>query len=83
MTRALPGSRRAALVDDLLRMMQPRPGASPGEAPLVTGWLELREECGIEAASWHHLATVHPCVGYSDERIGSILRATLPGSRGT
>ena len=41
----------------------------PGEAPLVTGQRELREECGIEAASWHHLATVHPCVGYADERI--------------
>ena len=41
----------------------------PGEAPLVTGQRELREECGIEAASWHHLATIHPCVGYSDERI--------------
>ena len=41
----------------------------PGEAPLVTGQRELREECGIEAASWHHLASVHPCVGYSDERI--------------
>jgi ADP-ribose pyrophosphatase len=41
----------------------------PGEAHLVTGQRELREECGIEAASWHHLATIHPCVGYSDERI--------------
>lgn len=41
----------------------------PGEAPLVTGQRELREECGIEAASWEHLATVHPCIGYSDERI--------------
>lgn len=41
----------------------------PGEAPLMTGRRELREECGIEAASWHHLTTVQPCVGYSDEHI--------------
>jgi ADP-ribose pyrophosphatase len=49
----------------------------PGEAPLVTGQRELREECGIEAGSWHHLATVHPCVGYSDERIELYLARDL------
>jgi ADP-ribose pyrophosphatase len=41
----------------------------PGEEPLATAKRELREECGVEAASWEHLATVHPCIGYSDERI--------------
>jgi ADP-ribose pyrophosphatase len=41
----------------------------PGEDPLMTGMRELREECGIEAGSWQHIATVHPCIGYSDERI--------------
>jgi ADP-ribose pyrophosphatase len=41
----------------------------PGEPPLATGQRELREECGIEAASWRYLATVQPCIGYSDERI--------------
>jgi ADP-ribose pyrophosphatase len=49
----------------------------PGEAPLATGQRELREECGTEAGSWHHLATVHPCVGYSDERIELYLARDL------
>ena len=40
-----------------------------GEDPLETAQRELREECGYQAASWRHLATVHPCIGYSDERI--------------
>ncbi len=41
----------------------------PGEAPLETARRELREECGYTAASWRHLATLHPCIGYADERI--------------
>ncbi len=40
-----------------------------GEEPLRTAQRELREECGCEAGEWHHLATIHPCIGYSDERI--------------
>ena len=40
-----------------------------GEEPLATARRELKEECGYSAASWKHLATLHPCVGYSDERI--------------
>ena len=40
-----------------------------GEQPGQTASRELREECGYEAADWRHLATLHPCVGYSDERI--------------
>jgi ADP-ribose pyrophosphatase len=28
----------------------------------------LLEECGFTATEWRHLATLHPCVGYSDER---------------
>lgn len=40
-----------------------------GEDPLATARRELREECGYEADVWRHLATLHPCIGYSDERI--------------
>ena len=41
----------------------------PGEDPLETARRELREECGYAAAEWRHLATIHPCIGYSNERI--------------
>lgn len=41
----------------------------PGEDPLSTAQRELREECGYEAAEWRYLASVHPCIGYSDEAI--------------
>ncbi len=40
-----------------------------GEAPLATAQRELQEECGYQAAHWQHLTTLHPCIGYSDERI--------------
>jgi ADP-ribose pyrophosphatase len=39
-----------------------------GEQPLATAQRELLEECGYTATEWRHLATLHPCVGYSDER---------------
>ncbi|MDP1672831.1 MAG: NUDIX hydrolase [Burkholderiales bacterium] len=41
----------------------------PGEDPLATAKRELREECGYAATDWRHLATLHPCISYSDERI--------------
>lgn len=40
-----------------------------GEDPLETAQRELIEECGYAAAHWRHLATLHPCIGYADERI--------------
>ncbi len=49
----------------------------PGEQPLATARRELIEECGYTAASWRHLATLHPCVGYSDERFELYLARDL------
>jgi ADP-ribose pyrophosphatase len=47
-----------------------------GEDPLLTAKRELVEECGYEAADWWHMATLHPCIGYSNEVI------ELYGARG-
>ena len=41
----------------------------PGEDPLDTAKRELREECGYIATEWRHLTTLHPGIGYSNERI--------------
>ena len=49
----------------------------PGEEPLATAQRELREECGYAAAEWRHLATLHPCIGYADERIELFLARDL------
>lgn len=40
-----------------------------GEAILACAMRELREETGYEAADWQHVGVMHPCIGYSDERI--------------
>ena len=40
-----------------------------GEDPLLCAQRELREETGYTAESWRYLATLHPCIGYSDEKI--------------
>lgn len=40
-----------------------------GEAPLATGRRELLEETGYVASEWRYLATIHPTVAYSTERI--------------
>ena len=41
----------------------------PGEDILFTAQRELREETGYAATEWRHLGVMHPCIGYSDERI--------------
>jgi ADP-ribose pyrophosphatase len=48
-----------------------------GEDPLQTAARELREECGYQAGEWRHLTTLHPCIGYSDERIELYLARRL------
>ncbi|AXS80522.1 NUDIX domain-containing protein [Dechloromonas sp. HYN0024] len=41
----------------------------PGEAIVDTARRELKEETGYIASDWEHLGVMHPCIGYSDERI--------------
>lgn len=38
---------------------------------------ELREETGYEATEWRHVGVMHPCIGYSDERIEIFLARGL------
>lgn len=40
-----------------------------GEELIACARRELKEECGYEAREWRRLTTLHPCIGYSDERI--------------
>lgn len=40
-----------------------------GEHILDTARRELREETGYKASLWRHLGTMHPAIGYADERI--------------
>ena len=49
----------------------------PGEAILDTASRELLEETGHLAAEWRYLGVMHPCVGYSDERIEIFLALGL------
>lgn len=49
----------------------------PGEAIERTATRELLEETGYVADRWRHLGTIHPCVGYSTERIELFLAEDL------
>ena len=40
-----------------------------GEDPLVCAQRELLEETGYTAKSWRYLTTLHPCIGYSNEKL--------------
>jgi ADP-ribose pyrophosphatase len=48
-----------------------------GEDILNTAIRELLEETGHSAAAWRHLGVMHPCIGYSDERIEVFLARGL------
>jgi ADP-ribose pyrophosphatase len=48
-----------------------------GEEPLACARRELLEETGYVAESWQHIATLHPCVAYSDEHIEVFLARGL------
>ena len=49
----------------------------PGESIEETGRRELLEETGYVANSWRYLGVLHPCVGYSNERIEVFLARDL------
>ncbi len=49
----------------------------PGEELLATAQRELLEETGWRAAKWERLATVHPIISYSTERIEIFLATDL------
>ena len=44
-----------------------------GEPILDTARRELREETGYKAKNWRHLGAMHPCIGYSNEKIDLFL----------
>ena len=48
-----------------------------GEEPLVAAQRELLEETGYTAEDWRHLGVIHPCIGYSNERIEIFLARRL------
>ena len=49
----------------------------PGESPLQCAKRELLEETGYRAESWQEIATLHRCIGYSDERLVYFLAKDL------
>ena len=48
-----------------------------GEAIIDTARRELLEETGYTASDWEYLGVMHPCIGYSDERIEIFLAKGL------
>ncbi len=49
----------------------------PGEPSLETAKRELLEETGYVASDWRELGCLHPCIGYSNERIDFFLARKL------
>src|SRR3990170_3885114 len=66
---------RYPLRSDVLEL--PAGKIDAGEQPLECGKRELLEETGYVASIWRYIATTHPVVGYSDERIEIFLAQGL------
>lgn len=66
---------RYPLHQDFLEL--PAGKIDPNEPIEVCARRELREETGYEAADWQYLGVMHPCIGYSDERIEIFLARKL------
>ncbi|MBL8439433.1 MAG: NUDIX hydrolase [Zoogloeaceae bacterium] len=49
----------------------------PDESPLDCAVRELEEETGYRASSWTYLGRMHPCIGYSNEKIEIFLAQSL------
>ena len=54
----------------------------PGEDILACARRELQEETGYVGSHWRHLGVMHPCIGYSDERIEIFLATGLYADAG-
>ena len=54
----------------------------PGEEILQTGQRELLEETGYSASEWRYIGVMHPCIGYSNERIEIFLARGLQRESG-
>lgn len=54
----------------------------PGEDIHRTAERELLEETGYSASEWRYLGVMHPCVGYSNERIEIFLARGLKKESG-
>lgn len=52
-----------------------------GEDPLQTAKRELEEETGLVAKDYHHLTTIHPVIGYSNEKIELYLAKGLTATK--
>ncbi len=66
---------RYSLRRDMLEL--PAGKIDPGEPPLECGKRELLEETGYVASAWQFVATIHPVIGYSSERIEIFLARGL------
>jgi ADP-ribose pyrophosphatase len=53
----------------------------PGEISLNTARRELSEETGYTARNWSFVTTIHPVIGYSDEKIDIYLAEGLDAGK--